>query len=171
MMRFIDIVIHEGSRLQEMAMSLYPLARPEVTDLSEVARDRFLINQEAIREQKRSGIELDDSGLTPGISVETRRLGLERVLDNLLNNATKAIPNEGGFLRVRSYTSCGKANLEISNSGRLSDADLARIRAADVTGRGLGIIYRFVSAMGGEVDVTVHEDSTTFRVSLPLLPS
>lgn len=169
MLRFIDVVIHEGTRLQEMAMSLYPLSRPEVIDLSVVALDRFLINQEAIREQKRTGIELDASGLTTGLVVETRRLGLERVLDNLLNNATKAIPPRGGFLRVRTYVAGGRAHLEISNSGRISPEDEARIRAADVTGRGLNIIYRFVSAMGGEVDVDVRADSTMFRVSLPLV--
>lgn len=167
MLRYIDVVIHEGTRLQEMAMSLYPLARPELVDLSAVALERFQINEEAIREQKRVGIELDATALRAGLEVETRRLGLERVLDNLLNNATKAIPAHGGFLRMRTYEADGRANLEITNSGRISPEEVARIRAADTTGRGLNIIYRVVSAMGGKVDVEVGPDATTFRVSLP----
>jgi signal transduction histidine kinase len=170
MLRFIDVIIHEGTRLQEMAISLYPLTRPECLDLSEVVRERFLINEEAIREQKKTGIALDSSELQPGLLVETRRLVLERVLDNLLNNATKAVPSSGGFLRVRATAQGDKAHLEITNSGRIAPEEVARIRSAEVLGRGLNIIYRFVSAMGGNVDVEVHSDTTTFRIVLPLVP-
>ncbi|MBI5442650.1 MAG: GAF domain-containing protein [Deltaproteobacteria bacterium] len=169
MLRFIDVIIHEGTRLQEMAISLYPLTRPELVDLSEVVRERFLINEEAVREQKKAGVELDSSDLAPGLLVETRRLVLERVLDNLLNNATKAIPADGGFLRVRTSARGDEAHLEITNSGRIPPEEVARIRSAEVLGRGLNIIYRFVSAMGGHVDVDVHADTTTFRIVLPLV--
>lgn len=169
MLRYIDVVIHEGTRLQEMAVSLYPVSRAEVLDLSEVVLDRFLINEEAIREQKRTGIELDSSGLRPGLRVEARRLGLERVLDNLLNNATKAIPPAGGFLRVASCAQHGRAQLEITNSGQIPAEEVERIRSADVMGRGLNIIYRFVTAMGGDVDVEVDGSATTFRITLPLV--
>jgi len=170
MLRYLDVVIHEGSRLQEMAMSLYPVARPEDLDFSEVVLGRFQINEEAIREQRREGIRTDATGLTPGLGVCTWRLALERVLDNLFNNATKAIPAHGGALKVRTFSREGMATLEITNSGRIPQDEITRILSADVAGRGLNIVYRFVRSMGGVVDIQVDEasDTTTFRISLPL---
>jgi len=168
--KHLDIVIHEGTRLQEMAISLYPMARPEEIDFSELVRERFLINDVAINERKRSGIETNASDLAPGLVVNTWRLPLERVLDNLLNNATKAIPSDGGNLRVRTFKRDGMANLEITNTGCILPEDVAKILTADVSGRGLNIIYRFVRTMDGKIDLDVDSasNSTTFRMSVPL---
>ena len=154
-------------------MSLYPLARPEDIELSEVVKERFLINEEAIREQKRVGITVDASCLAPGLKVHTWRLPLERVLDNLFNNATKAIPESGGFLRVSTCIQNEAALVEITNSGRITPEEEAKIRAAEVAGRGLNIVYRFVRSMGGKVDVQVDEtkNTTTFRILMTLAPS
>ncbi len=170
MLRHLDVVIHESTRLQEMAMSLYPLTRPEDLDFSEVVQERFRINEEAILEQKRQGIRAEAADLAPDLTVRTWRLALERVLDNLFNNATKAIPPEGGELAVRTYAVGDTAHLEITNSGCIPPEDVAKIRSADVTGRGLNIVYRFVRSMGGAVDVNVDTtaNATTFRVSFPL---
>jgi signal transduction histidine kinase len=103
--------------------------------------------------------------------VSTGRLALERVLDNLLNNATKAIPREGGNLAVRTGKSAGMAWAEITNSGQIPEAEISRILSADVSGRGLNIVYRFARSLGGLVEVRVdaEKDTTTFRISLPLL--
>ncbi|MDF1552656.1 MAG: GAF domain-containing protein [Deferrisomatales bacterium] len=170
MIRYLDVVIQEGTRLQEMAMSLYPTTRPERLDFSAVVRGRFLINQEAIREQRRVGIEATAEDLEPGLEVSAWQLAFERVLDNLLNNATKAIPSHGGRLRLKTYGRDGMAHLEISNSGRIPGEEVERIVSAEVAGRGLNIVYRFVRSMGGKVDVAVDSaaDETTFLVSLPL---
>ena len=43
-----------------------------------------------------------------------------------------------------------------------------QIRKGDVKGRGLNIIYRFIQAMQGKLDVSTDSDSTTFRVMIPL---
>jgi signal transduction histidine kinase len=170
MLRYLDVVIQEGTRLQEMAISLYPVTRPELMDFSEVVRGRCLINREAICEQHRVGIECEAEDLEAGLEVCTWRLAFERVLDNLLNNATKAIPAHGGRLRVTTFGDRGMAHLEITNSGRIPAEEVERIRSAEVLGRGLNIVYRFVRSMGGMVDVAVNPvaEETTFRVSLPL---
>ncbi|GAB6063409.1 GAF domain-containing protein [Deferrisoma palaeochoriense] len=169
MLRYLDVVIREGTRLQEMALSLYPVSRPEALDLSEVVRDRVAVNTEAIREQRRAGVETDAGSLEPELWVRVRRLALERVLDNLLNNATKAMPATGGTLTVRTFGNGDRVHVEISNPGRLDPDQLEALRAADVKGRGLGIVYRLVRSMGGTVDVEVdpERDLTTFRVTLP----
>ncbi len=171
-LQHLDVIVHEATRLQEMAMSVYPLARPEVLDLAEVARARVRINDEAVREQQRTGIETVADGLAPGVRVVARRLALERVVDNLLNNATKAIPPGGGALRVRVFVEGDRGILEISNTGCITPDVIKKIRASQMTGRGLNIVYRLVRSMGGEVKVGVDAgcETTTFRVALPLCP-
>ncbi len=170
MLRYLDVVIHEGARIQEMAISLYPVTRPETLDLSEVVRDRVMINDEALREQRRTDIRTRVEDLQPGLMVRVRRLALERVLDNLLNNATKAIPPGGGTLTVRTYAEGGRAWVEITNPGCVDPDLVERMRSADVRGRGLNIVYRLVRSMEGTVDVNVdrYREVTTFTVSLPL---
>ncbi len=169
MLQYLDVVIREGSRIQEMAISLYPVSRPEVLDLSSVVRDRVMINEEAIREQKRAGVETDASELAPDLWVKVRRLALERVLDNLLNNATKAMPPRGGTLKIRTYREGERVWVEITNPGCLDPERVEQLRAADVKGRGLNIVYRLVRSMGGDVivDVDPEQERTTFRVGLP----
>lgn len=169
-LKYLDIVIHEGTRLQEMAISLYPMTHPEEIDFSSLVGERFLINDVAINERKRSDIVTDASSLAPGLKVNTWRLPLERVLDNLLNNATKAIPADGGNLKVRTFRRENMAMMEITNSGRIPAEDVSKILSADVSGRGLNIIYRFVRTMDGKIDLEVDSASntTTFRMSVPL---
>lgn len=166
MLRYMDVVIHEGLRLQEMAMSLYPVSRPECFDLSGIANTRFRINMEAMAEQHMAHIRPVTGDLPTGVIVRAPRVALERVVDNLLNNATKAVPPEGGELTISVGGDGGHAWLEITNTGRVDDESVARLSSADFKGRGLNIINRFVRTMGGRVDVTVGENSTTFRVTL-----
>ncbi len=61
------------------------------------------------------------------------------------------------------------AHVEITNTGCIDAKEVARIRSADVAGRGLNIVYRLVRSMGGKVDVDARDDATTFRMSLPLV--
>jgi nitrogen-specific signal transduction histidine kinase len=59
------------------------------------------------------------------------------------------------------------ACFEIRNTGRISEEKITQIRSGDVQGRGLNIIYRFIQAIHGKLDVFTDENSTTFRVSIP----
>jgi signal transduction histidine kinase len=166
-MRCVDVVIQEGTRLQEMAMSLYPVTRPEKVDLAAVVYDRFLINREAVNEQRIANIELDADDLTRGVMVSVSKIALERVLDNLLNNATKAIPSEGGRLSVQVGGDEVRALMTITNTGCFSPEELDRLNQADHKGRGLSIVHRLVRTMRGQVNVSVEGDSTTFSITLP----
>jgi len=165
---YLDIIIQESVRMQELAIYPNIEGREREVDLSETLRRRFRINEEAMREQRRMNIHLIDDKREPGLQIYCSPFGLERVLDNLLDNATKAIPEEGGELSIKSYRSGDMAAFEIRNTGKIPEENIGQIKAGDVKGRGLNIIYRFIQANHGKLDVFTEKDSTTFRVMLPL---
>jgi GAF domain-containing protein len=165
---YLDIVIQETNRMQEL--TIYPgiEGRERVVDLTEVLKKRFRINEEAIREQKRTDIKLIQDTLQPELFIYCSPLGFERVLDNLLDNATKAIPEQGGELCIKSYRCKDMAAFEIRNTGKIPEDNIEQIRKGEVKGRGLNIIYRFIQAVHGKLNVFTDADSTTFRVMVPL---
>jgi signal transduction histidine kinase len=165
---YLNIVASETTRMQELA--IYPgiQGRERMVDLTEVLKSRFRINEEAFKEQKRTNIKLVLNELQTGLLIYCSPFGFERVLDNLLDNATKAIPEEGGELSIKSYQSGEMACFEIRNSGRIPEENIEQIRKGDVKGRGLNIIFRFVQAVQGNIEVYTDENSTTFRVMIPL---
>jgi len=165
---YLDIIIQESVRMQELAIYPNLEGREREVDLSETLRRRFKINEEALREQKRMNIHLIDDECEPGLRIYCSPFGLERVLDNLLDNATKAIPDEGGELSIKSYRSGDMAAFEIRNTGKIPEENIEQIRKGEVKGRGLNIIYRFIQANHGKLDVFTDDRSTTFRVMLPL---
>jgi len=101
--RYADILVQETSRLQELAMSLYNVGEAQVADLTDVFRRRFEINREAIKEQLKQNITLNEGPFDENLKVVGYIVHMERVFDNLLNNATKAIPLKGGVLSIRTY--------------------------------------------------------------------
>lgn len=165
---YLDIVVKETVRLQELAIYPNIEGRERVLDLTEVLKNRFRINKEAIREQKRLNIELIEDHLESGLFIHCSPFGLERVLDNLLDNATKAISEQGGELSIKCFRQDDMACFEICNTGKIPEENISQIRKGEVKGRGLNIIYRFIQAMHGNLEVFTDEDSTTFRVLLPL---
>ncbi len=94
-------------------------------------------------------------------------LHVERVLDNLFNNASNAIPEGGGNLSIRSYRKDSWAVAEVTNSGEIREVDRDRYLLGEGRGRGLHITTRLVKQMRGKMEVESGEGKTTFRVMFP----
>jgi len=165
----LEIVLQETSRIQELALTLYEEGRKELLDLTEKLKRRFLINGEAMQELKRENICLIEGNLESPLPIRCSPLMVERVLDNLLNNASKAIPKEGGNLSIRSYRRDSWAVAEISNTGQIPEEDKDHYLRGDAKGRGLHITTRLVKQMGGKMELESQGGQTTFRVIYPLI--
>jgi signal transduction histidine kinase len=165
----LDIILKETFRIQELALTLHGEGREEVIDLTTKLQKRFHLNEEAMKELKRENIHPIIGDLESPLWIRCFPLHIERVLDNLLNNATNAIPEQGGELSIRSYHKEAWAVAEITNTGQISEEDKERIRSGEGRGRGLHITSRLVKRMGGKIAVETEQGRTTFRVMFPLI--
>ena len=166
--QYVDILLEETSRLQELAMSIYRVGDEQAVNLTEVLKRRFHINREAIKEQLKQNVTLEEGPYDPDIGVMCYVVHLERVFDNLLNNATKAIPLKGGVLAVRTYSDGDWACAEISNTGQISEQTRMKILEGEGEGRGLYITYRIIRLLKGKIEIRAGKETTTFVVSFPL---
>jgi len=168
----LNIILKEASRLQELALTLHfegREGREEIVDLTKRLKRRFQINEEAVKEMKRQNIHLIEYPMESPLWIRCSALHIERILDNLLNNASNAIPEEGGELSIRSYRKDGWAVAEITNTGQIPVEDKDRFLLGDGKGRGIHITTRLIKRMGGKMEVATEGNQTTFRVLFPLL--
>jgi hypothetical protein len=166
--RWLDIVIEETSWIQDLALTLYGDGKEAIIDLTDRLKKRFLINAEVLKELRREKIRLVEPESGASLPVRCFPLHMDRVLDNLLTNATNAIPEEGGELSIQSYQEGPWGVAEIMNTGRISEEDQERLLHSDGRGRGLHITVRLIKRMGGKLDVEAREGQTVFRVFSPI---
>jgi signal transduction histidine kinase len=165
----LDIILKETSRIQELALTLHGEGREEIVDLTEKLKKRFHINQEAIKELKRENVHLIEGDLESFLWIRCYPLHIERILDNLLNNASNALPEKGGHLSIRSYQKDSWAVAEVTNTGEIREEDRDRYLLGEGRGRGLHITTRLVKQMKGKMEMESGEGQTTFRVMFPLI--
>jgi len=166
----LEIIQQESARIQELGLTLYEEGRETVLDLSEILQKRFRINEETVRELQRRNIRLEEKGLESGLTISGNVLMVERIMDNLLNNASKAVPEEGGEVSIRSYRHGDWAVAEISNTGEIPGEDRDRYLQGEGKGRGLHITSRLVKRLEGQIELSARNGTTTFRVLFPLYP-
>ena len=165
----LDIILKETSRIQELALTLHGEGREEIVDLTEKLKKRFLINEEAMKELKRENVHLIEGDLESPLWIRCYPLHIERVLDNLLNNASNAMPEEGGHLSIQSYRKDFWAVAEVTNTGEIREEDRDRYLHGEGRGRGLHITVRLVKQMKGKMEMESGEGRTTFRVMFHLV--
>lgn len=166
--QYVNILMEETSRLQEMALSISHVGKEKVVNLNEVIKRRFEINKEAIKEQLKQNVILEEEAFEDPLYIKCYPLYIERVIDNILNNATKAIPIQGGALSIRSYKKDDQAWVEITNTGAISEDERNRLLEGEVEGRGLYITHRIIRRLKGYIDIQPINDTTTVTLKLPL---
>ncbi len=166
--RNLDILIRETSRMQELAFEIYGEGEEELLDVTDGLIERFKVNEVAIAEQQLRNISLVRKELQPNLFVLGCRLHLERVFDNLLNNATNAISKEGGQLTISSVRRRNSAVVKITNTGEIPREEIARLLDGETSGRGLHITSRLVKLMGGRLQIASRKNLTTSRITFPL---
>jgi signal transduction histidine kinase len=166
--KYLDILVEETTRMQEMALSIHQAGKEQIVNLTEILKRRFEINKEVIKEMFKANVTLREGPFHDPLSVCCYSIHLERVLDNLLNNATKAIPMQGGMLSISTFVDGQWACAEISNTGQISEEDRLKLLEGESQGRGIYITQRIVRLLKGRIEVKVGEKSTTMVVRFPL---
>jgi len=166
-LKYAHILSNETSRLQELALSIYQVGKEEWVNLTDVLRERFEINKEAIEQQLRQNISLKEGPFDETLKVLCYRINLERVFDNVLNNATKAIPIEGGTLAIKTFKEGDWGCAQIVNTGEIAAEVMASLREGYGSGRGLYITHRIVKMMNGKMEVESKGGVTSFTFKFP----
>jgi len=166
--RDLDILVRETARMQELAFEIYGEGKEEFRDITKELVERFEVNEVAITEQQLGNINLVREKLQSDLFVLCYPLYLGRIFDNLLNNATNAISQEGGEIAIRSLKRRNLAVVEITNTGEIPGEEIDRLLGGETMGRGLHITNRLVQLMGGRLEIESRNNRTTSRIIMPL---
>lgn len=186
---FVDIIVRNSQRLQQLVDDLLDLSRIESKEFRlhietveiDGVIERVCSQFQQRAESKRIRLAVD---VPAGLSVRADRRALEQVLSNLVDNAVKYCP-ENATISVGAVNKGEKATLVVGDTGPGIDAkhlphlferfyrvDSGRSRELGGTGLGLSIVKHLVEAMQGAVDVeSAVGEGSQFMVSLPRAPT
>ncbi len=184
---FLDVVVAETERLTRLIGQLLDLSRIEAAaetatadpvDLSAVVRESASTLRQVFAQ---SGVDLNLDLGTATVPVTGDHDQLVQVLVNLLGNAVKFSPHDGGRVQLRLRLVGEEAEIAVADNGRgISAADRATVferfrQLGDPqggkpqgVGLGLAISKRIVDRHGGRIWVEDAEGGgALFRVRLP----
>ena len=166
--QYLDIMASEAARMQDLAQAMAGEGRETVVNLSDIAAMRCSIIEEVVHESKFKNVTVQPPQLEEDLQVSCSRFALERVLDNLLSNAVRAVAEQGGGTVALHTCRCnGMARLVIENSGEIPPERLKQMEQGAVKGRGLNIINRFVHTNHGNMKIEAKNGLTRFVIMLP----
>ncbi len=180
LVRDLQVIEHQGSRIAEITRSLLTFARK--TDLTLVATDVSAIIDEVVAlvecQFAKQGIRVRSLRDSPNLPlVRASADHLQQAFLNMLNNARDAMP-EGGTITLRTRANGRNLVVEIHDTGGgMSSEVQARVfepffttkAVGKGTGLGLSVSHGIVCAHGG--DITIESSpgkGATFRVTLPI---
>ncbi len=180
---YLDIIIHESSRLSQLATNVLNLSRVEKQtilanrtrfDLTEQVRRCILLFENKWEQRKLNlSVELDE------VTLDGDEELLSQVWLNLIDNAVKFTP-EGGCVEIRLQKTDSRAVFQIRDDGygiseeaqrhifdKFYQADASH--SAPGNGLGLSIARRVVTLHNGDIRCKSEEGAgTEFTVELPL---
>jgi signal transduction histidine kinase len=188
--RYLQLAAEQGRRLERLIGELFELStldsggaalHLEPFSLGELVQD---VTQKFALEADQKGLHLETRipEHAPFVSADIARI--ERVLENLIENAIKYTP-AGGEVRLTLIPGERQVTAQVSDTGRgIAEADLARVferfyrAGADTeegpeegpegTGLGLAIAKRILQLHGSPIEVeSAVGQGTTFRFHLP----
>ena len=185
---YLKIAHENAKRLSTMGEELFELAKLDANEV-QPQQELFSLSELAFDVSQKFHLRADDKKILLEVDIDetvpyvTADVGMiERVLDNLIDNALKHTP-EGGCIRLHLSAVKGKAKIAVSDTGYgIAEEELTHIfkrfyRKSDnaednstPTGLGLGlaIASRIVELHGSRLSVnSVLHQGTTFQFSLP----
>ncbi len=182
---FSKAILHNADRLSEMVTSLIDLSRIEYGDLKFVI-EPIVVNQvidtviSSFRSKaKRKNIELVFTRLSD-VVVQSDAKAIERVLNNLIDNAFKYSP-DGTTIEIKVRKQDNSIRISVLDSGegvpeeeqklvfnRFYRTAKARANTKQGSGLGLAIVRNLVTNLQGEVGVEPRKNGgSEFWFSLP----
>jgi signal transduction histidine kinase len=181
-----DVIYDEVTKLSERLNDLLLLSEIEAGQAL-LQREDVDLNALVASAMERVG-RFDERNITishefgPDVHAQADRTKLERVVENLLDNARKFTP-PGGEVRIRTSTEDGKACVELANTvsdfdpeelpklfERFYRRDLARSGRVAGSGLGLPIARDLTELHGGTLDARPDGDMIAFTMRVPTNP-
>lgn len=187
---YLDVAVKQSEHLSQLVNELFELAKletgdrlpnPEVFPPAELLQD--VVQKFGLAARQKS-IALQLEMLSPQACILGDIALLERVLENLLENAIRHTPPQGSVV-VRMQTDAASLILEVQDSGegipaadlpyvfdRFYRVDKSRNQHSGGAGLGLAITKRIVELHHGYIQATARaHGGTCFRIELPLAPT
>lgn len=182
--KFLDTILHEAKRLQNLVSDLMSLSRVEAekNDLPEKTVDLKPLVERAAREgagpHRVDRLEL---ALADGLQVQGDSQQLEQLVRNLVDNGLKYGAEAGRVFVALDVGPTGNARLMVRDEGQGIDpehlphltrrfyrTDPGRSRASGGTGLGLAIVKHIVERHRGRLDIESEVgQGTTVTVRIP----
>lgn len=174
---FIEILLKESDRLNQIVQEFLSFARPKApelraTDINEAIDSVLTLTAQAAR---KAGVSVEKR-LDASIGMRDLDAGLlKQAFLNLVLNAIQAMPR-GGFLTVESGLRGGSVEVKISDTGvGIAPENRKKLftpfftTKKDGTGLGLAITFRIVQNHRGVIDVESEPGKgATFTVRIPV---
>lgn len=184
--KYLGIVLRSSEKLKQLVADLFELSRLESQQV-EVHKEAFSLHEYMQRtaeeytlaaHQKAVNIEVDIPAGLPAVYADVTLM--QRVIQNLLDNAVKYTP-ENGVIRVAAEVEANKVAVSIANSGPgIPEQDIPHLfdryyklgrdqQNRNGAGLGLAIVKKILDIHEAIIRVTSkREEWTTFRFSLPV---
>jgi two-component system phosphate regulon sensor histidine kinase PhoR len=185
--QFLEIIHRQALRIGALVQDLLTLSELEVRPRDAAVRERVGLGALAAHVAQTVRAKAEAQGARVAVDVATDAvvvgdpMGLEQVIQNLVDNALKYGAARGGEVRVRGRREAGRVAIAVEDDGpgiaeehlarlfeRFYRVDAGRTRERGGTGLGLAIVKHLVESMGGAIKVESHVGrGTAFRIDLP----